>query len=105
MRMKMPRTKVGLSLAVAAAGLLVSSQITWAAPILPGGVQFPAVAEPGPVGATLLATTGPAPFSSPTFTGSLISSVYTNDSSNPFGATGLTFTYQLANTGSSATDA
>ena len=98
MRVKVSRKIFRSStLAVAAAGLLAASQLVLAAPLVPGGVQFPAIAEPDPVNATLLATTGPVPFSSPTFSGSLISSVFVNDASNPFGPTGLTFTYQLTN--------
>lgn len=59
--------------------------------------------EPGPVGATLLATTNQAftgwYFNNFAFSGSLASSVWIGDTSNPYG--GLTFTYQLSNDSSS----
>lgn len=55
-------------------------------------------AEADPSGASLLATTGWNAFTADTFVGSILSNVYTNDSSNPFGLDALTFTYQLKNT-------
>jgi hypothetical protein len=75
-----------------------------AAPIVPGGVQFPAVAEPDPVGAALVITSGAIPFTAGTFAGTLTSSVFTNDASNPFGPNALTFTYQVTNGAGSAHD-
>lgn len=52
--------------------------------------------EAEPVGATIV-TTASVPFTSLTFGGRLVSTVWANDVSNPFG--GLTFTYQLFNNG------
>jgi len=70
---------------------------------LAAGSAVLAVAEPDPFpGANQLATTGPIAFVAPTYTGTLESSVYNNDASNPFGPNGLTFTYLLHNNGSSA---
>src|SRR5688500_6797213 len=77
-------------------GLVQFAGSALAAPLLPN-TSIPAVAEPDPVGATQLASTGPVAFASATYTGSLTSSVFTNDSSNPFGPNALTFTYQLVN--------
>jgi hypothetical protein len=61
--------------------------------------------EAGPVGASLLATTNVAfngvdSGNNILFSGSLVSSVWTGDTSNPFN--GLTFTYQLFSSASSA---
>jgi hypothetical protein len=83
--------------AATVAGVVGFGSLAMAAPILPGGVQAPAVPEPDPVNATLVQTTGPVAFASPTYSGTLTSSVFANDASNPFGPNGLTFTYQLVN--------
>src|SRR3954447_20570507 len=86
--------------AAAVAALLVvqSAGLVNAAPILPGGVLAPAPAEPDPaLSATLLQTTGPVAFTAGLYSGSLASSVFVNDTSNPFGPNALTFTYQLVN--------
>ena len=95
MRNFLSQTFVGAA-AVAALVLSQSASI-YAAPIVPGGVQAPAVPEPDPVNATLLQTTGPVAFATATYSGSLTSSVFTNDQSNPFGPNALTFAYQLVN--------
>jgi hypothetical protein len=42
------------------------------------------------------------PFVAPTFKGTLTSRAFNNDTSNPFGLTGVTFTYQFTNTDSDA---
>lgn len=81
-----------------------NSTTALAAPIVPGGVQFPAIAEPDPVGATLLFSTGPVNFAAPTFAGTLRSSVFNNDASSPFGPNALTFTYEITNAAGSAHD-
>lgn len=62
------------------------------------------VFEPEPVGATLIASTnvsfaGINFFGNTNFTGTLLSQVWSGDTSNPFG--GLTFTYRLQNNSSS----
>ena len=61
--------------------------------------------EAGPVGASLVATTnvsfnGVDSFNNILFSGSLVSSVWSGDTSSPF--SGLTFTYQLFSAGTSA---
>jgi hypothetical protein len=71
-----------------------------AAPLPPGGTLYPVPAEPDPVGGVLLGSVT-APVSSGLFTGTLVSKVYNGDTSNPFGASALTFTYQLSNNTSS----
>jgi hypothetical protein len=83
--------------ALVASLLLLSSRVLHAAPIVPGGVFFPAIAEPDPVGATLVFSTGPVPFSAATFSGDLRSSVWKNDAANPFGPNALTFVYEIIN--------
>ena len=53
----------------------------------------------GPVGGSVILGTGlPVNFFSGTFNGTLISTVYSGDTSNPYG--GLTFTYELINNNS-----
>lgn len=76
--------------------MLFSAPAAWATPIVPGAVQFPAIAEPDPVGATLVFSTGPLSFSSATLDGTLRSTVWSNDATNPFGPNALTFTYELS---------
>jgi len=63
-----------------------------AALIAPGASAL-APAEPGPVGATLLATIT-SPFANAFYSGSVTTQVLSNDSANPLG--GFTFTYQVA---------
>lgn len=83
--------------AVAFVLLFVAAQPCQAVP-LAAGTAVAAVAEPDPgPGANLLFSTGPTPFVAPTYTGNLVSSVYNNDPTNPFGPAGLTFTYLLHN--------
>ncbi len=78
----------------------VASQAHGAA-LVPGSVLIPGAAEPDPVGATLVATTGPVPFVVPgSFSGSLTSSAYSPDPTNPLG--GYTFTYLITNDAASA---
>lgn len=89
------------SLALVAA--LSTSVATQAAPLLPGG-SSPVLLEPDPSGATLVASTnvsftGINFFGVTKFTGTLVSEVWSGDTSNPFG--GLTFTYLLGNDSSS----
>jgi hypothetical protein len=98
----MTRQHLSFSLKCARYALVASllplfSGVLHAVPIAPGGVQFPAVAEPDPVGATLVASTGPVSFTAATFSGTLRSSVYNNDTSNPFGLNSLTFVYEVIN--------
>lgn len=85
------------SLIVSAAALCMAAS-SYAAIIAPNTNTF-ALNEPGPVGATLVATQT-IPFVTATYTGSLTSTVYSGDVSNPLG--GLTFTYQISNATTSA---
>lgn len=63
-------------------------------PLTPGSTLYPAPSSSGPSGGTVLVTDTEA-FSTPSFSGSLTSTVITGDLSNPLG--GLTFTYLLNN--------
>lgn len=65
------------------------------AAILNPGSSISLTAEPGPTGGLIIGSST-VPFVAPTFSGTLISRVITNDASNPF-AGGLTFTYELSN--------
>src|SRR5260221_373477 len=49
------------------------------------------------IGGAFVAGGAALPFSTATFNGTLTSTVYQNDPSNPFGPGDLTFTYQLTN--------
>jgi len=69
--------------------------ISHAAPLAPGS-SIAAPSQPDPTGGSLsLLNTISSPFSTTSFNGTLISSVYTSDTSNPFGLADLTFTYEL----------
>lgn len=77
---------------------------TRAALLSPNSFVLPAL-EAGPVGASLVATTnisfnGVDSFNNILFSGTLVSSVWSGDTSSPF--SGLTFTYQLFSAGTSA---
>jgi hypothetical protein len=65
----------------------------------PGATLIPAPSEPDPVTATLVISQT-VPVSALSFTGSLTSTVWTNDATNPFGPSAYTFTYQFTNTDS-----
>jgi hypothetical protein len=93
-----------MRLAAFAALAVIASVATQAhgAALVPGSVLIPSAAEPDPVGATLLSSTGPVAFSVPgSFTGKLTTSVYSGDTTNPY-AGGLTFTYLIENDAASA---
>jgi hypothetical protein len=77
-------------------GLAFCQTPTTAAP-LAVGTTIVSAAVGDPSTGTLVTTTGIVPFTALTFTGTLDSWVYTNDPNNPFGPTGLTFVYQIAN--------
>jgi hypothetical protein len=69
-----------------------------AVPIVPGSVQFPAAAEPNPtLGSSLVFSTGAVGFSTATFSGTLTSSVWSNDATNPYGLDRMTFVYEIDN--------
>jgi hypothetical protein len=89
-------------LAVLLSAMLVSSAPASASILAVGGTQFPVSAEEGPTSATLIAGGVAVPFAGLQYTGELISAVYNNDTSNPFGMDKLTFTYELSNDATSA---
>jgi hypothetical protein len=60
------------------------------------GTSIALPAEPEPVGGIVVAVAN-SPFVAPSFSGTLVTTVWAGDVSNPFG--GLTFTYQLSNAG------
>jgi hypothetical protein len=92
--MKSTLRKLGVVLGI----LLVGVCGTRAASLVPGS-SIALSSEAEPVGASIV-TTASIPFTAPTFSGTLVSTVWANDTSNPF-AGGLTFTYRLNNNGSS----
>lgn len=71
---------------------------------LPVGSAILSAPGVGPVGGTILANTGPLPFASASFQGTLTSEVIANDPANPFGLGNLTFTYLLSNNGPGSID-
>lgn len=93
---RVSRWFMGCALAV----LLVNAtpSVSQAALLTVGGALLNPAAEPDPTGATTVVAGGAAvPFSGFGFTGTLTSTVLTGDTSNPFGADKLTFTYLLHN--------
>lgn len=64
-----------------------------AIPLAPGGTD-PAIAEPNPVGGTVLASTTDG-FTSSALNGTVTSTVIQNDPASPFGPGNLTFTYLI----------
>jgi len=88
-RLVKPVVCVGLALILWDAQMSISR----ASPLAPGG-SIAAPAEVNLVGASLLASISNH-FSSASLSGSLISSVSTGDTTNPYGATGLTFVYLI----------
>ena len=65
--------------------------------LVPGTAISPLSPEAEPAVGSVLVVSLSAPVTALSFTGTLVSSVYSSDSSNPWG--GLTFTYQLYNNG------
>lgn len=93
-----------LKAAIGMAALTLSVVPAKASLLSPNSFISPAL-EAGPVGASLLVTTnvpfnGVDSFNNILFSGSIVSSVWTGDTSSPF--SGLTFTYQLFSSSSSA---
>lgn len=90
---------------VAALSVAVCSSAAIADPLPVGGTVFP-VSGVADAGGSLVTSIGPQPFSTATFNGTLLSSVYMDDTSNPYDPTGtlglLTFTYLLSNSSTSA---
>jgi hypothetical protein len=92
--------RCGLALAVA----LGAPVAAHAALLLPGQAKAAAdLSESDPAAGSTLVQSITDSFSSGTDSGTLVSSVYTGDTTNPFGADKLTFTYQISNTDSDAT--
>jgi PEP-CTERM motif len=85
---------------LAVSSIAVCSSMAIAGSLPVGGLLIP-VPGAADVGGSLVATIGPQPFITPTFSGTLLSSVYSGDTSNPYDPTGtlglLTFTYVLSN--------
>ena len=86
---------------LAIVSVIFCAAVAHADPLGVGQTLFPAPAQPDPVGATLVAGGVPLGFASLNFSGTLTSSVLNNDASNPFGPNALTFTFLLANDGTS----
>jgi hypothetical protein len=83
-------------------GTIIAPNRCVAAPLPIGVLQSPVAAEAGPLSATLVAGGVAVPFTGVGFSGGLVSSVYTNDATNPFGPDKLTFIYELSNSSTSA---
>lgn len=79
---------------VLAMSLFIGSSATHAAPIFPFGTLYPAPAEAGPSGGVVLDTMS-VPVVTPSFTGTLTSTVIVGDINNALG--GLTFTFHFEN--------
>ena len=91
------------TLLVAAAVTMLSSNAL-ATLLAPSGTVVPSPTA-SPTGAALVVDSGAQPFNSvdgSSFSGTLRTQVFTNDIGNPFGLTGLTFTYLLTNNGPDA---
>ncbi len=71
-----------------------------AAPLLNGAAMWPVAVEPDPVGGAVVAMMV-APFAGPKFSGTLTTTVLTNDLSNPWGPGALTFVFLLQNNATS----
>ncbi len=83
--------------------LIVTFASRASAAFMPPGASIFASPEPDPAGAFLvIGTTGPLPFATASYSGTLTSSVLLGDISNPFGPGALTFTYLLTNDAVSA---
>ena len=90
---RMRQCVVGLFAAAIFNGLAHTSL---AIPLAVGATVFSA-GEPDPLGGAVIAGGVPVPFVAATFTGTLTSSVILGDTTNPFGAGALTFTYLIKN--------
>jgi len=83
---------------------MVLSSNAMATLLAPGATVAPSPTA-SPTGAALIVDSGLKPFASvdgTSFSGTLRTRVYNNDPGNPFGATGLTFTFLLTNNGPDA---
>jgi hypothetical protein len=86
---------------VAVLALMLCGASAQAALLNSGNTLFPAPGEADPVGGVVLSTLT-TPFAVPGFfTGSITTTVIRGDTTNPFGANALTFTYKLNNAAAS----
>ncbi len=77
-------------------------QPSYAVMLTPGAATVvPGEGDPA-AGAVVVGGGLPVNFVAPTYTGTLTSTVWTNDASNPFGLNALTFTYVISNSALSA---
>jgi len=67
------------------------------AALMAPGASILASGEPDPTGGVVVGSTGPLPFATANYSGTLDSTVLLGDPSNPFGPGSLTFTYRLVN--------
>jgi hypothetical protein len=81
---------------LAAFGSFLVSTMASAATLGPGTLLHPAPGASGPTGGVILESSM-LPFLSPTYNGTLTTTVIRGDSTNPFGANALTFTYVVTN--------
>lgn len=88
------RNGKSLKVCVASIAMLAAASFAYAAPLPVGATLFPAPADPGPMPGIVVDTVS-SPFVTPTFTGTVVTSVISGDLSNPYG--GLTFIYRVFN--------
>ena len=87
---------------VATIAVMSTASVASATGLPSGTTLYPAPSGPGPDGGSLLLIGGaPIPFATSTYSGTLTTSVLSNDASNPFGLNALTFTYLLSSNASS----
>lgn len=79
---------------LAVGAIFAAASISYAAPLPVGATLFPAPAEPGPMPGVVVDSVS-SPFVTPTFSGTVVTTVISGDLSNPYG--GLTFIYRVAN--------
>ncbi len=85
--------RILVSSIVIAAGALSAN----AALLAPGGTQFPVSTVPQASGSFVILASGVSPMTAATFTGNVYWVVWSNDSSSPFGLSGVNFAYIVAN--------
>lgn len=90
-----------LPIMVACSSLLLAPTAAVATPLLVN-TAIAATNSPGTLGGSVIANSGPLPFSSATFSGTLTSEVLMNDPANPNGPGNYTFTYLLTSNADSS---
>ncbi|MDP1661625.1 MAG: hypothetical protein Q8L55_06880 [Phycisphaerales bacterium] len=86
------------------ATVLAVSSAAFASPVIPGQTDLPASPEaPDGVAGVLVGAPLVSPFNDVNgfFSGTVTSRVYTNDPTNPYGLTGLTFVYEVSSNATS----